>query len=226
MNQGQIEGLSIIIPAAGQSLRMGLGPKALLQLDGRSLLQRVSEKALALAAEVIVAAPPGCEAQWALHCPGCRVIGGGEIHLRSVAALMLVATLPLVLIMSVAAPLMSPELVRRVAQAAKLNGIASAYLPSDMPMVRLEDGMITAMIPRHETGMMQAPTAFQRTHFLALLACADDADWQRQAWVEIAMHHHYAIAAVPGEKGNTKLTTIEDWHLAQQSWRQNQTGPG
>ena len=51
--------VTVLVPAAGSGERLGLGPKALLELNGRPVVEWVVRKAAALAGEVIVACPPG-----------------------------------------------------------------------------------------------------------------------------------------------------------------------
>lgn len=215
MSQTQIEDLTIIIPAAGNGERLGLGPKALLQLDGRTLLSWVSAKAKTLAAEVIVSAPPGLTKEWERHCPGCRVIEGGETHLTSMAALAASANLPLLLNLNVAMPFASADLIRKVTNAARVNGIAGGYLPPDLPVAQINNEMVVAILSRQETAVAQGPNAYQRKLLLAIFAQADEIDWRRQSCLEIAMRYGYTIAAVTGERNNIKLTTIEEWKLAQ-----------
>jgi len=49
--------VSCLIPGAGTGERLGLGPKAFLQLQDRPLLYWVAERALQVADEVLVALP-------------------------------------------------------------------------------------------------------------------------------------------------------------------------
>ena len=49
--------VSFLIPAAGTGERLGMGPKGLLELQGRPLLCWLADKALQVAGEVLVAVP-------------------------------------------------------------------------------------------------------------------------------------------------------------------------
>jgi 2-C-methyl-D-erythritol 4-phosphate cytidylyltransferase len=210
-----IKDLSIVIPAAGLGERLGLGPKALLQLGDDSLLQWISRKALTVAAEVIVAAPHDNIDLWSQHCPGCRVIEGGPSFLTSMTKLIQAATQPWVMNLSVSMPFVSTNLMRSVGDAARHSGIAGAFLPMDMPVAQVKDGSVAAMYPRQACAVAQGPNAYRRDHLLAMIRCADAADWQRQSFLEIAMRHGYSINTVIGEKTNMKITNPEDWALAQ-----------
>jgi 2-C-methyl-D-erythritol 4-phosphate cytidylyltransferase len=215
MNMTRIDDLSIVIPAAGGGERLGLGPKALLLLDGRPLLHWICAKARALSPEVIVAVPPGCLSDWAAHCPGCRLIEGGETHLASMARLIQAASLSWLMNLNVSMPFTPPHLMRAVAEAAKADGIAGAFLPLELPLASIVDGKVRQLLPRRQTGIAQGPNAYRRQYLLDLIARADDEDWGRQSFLEIALRHGHAISAVPGEKTNIKITTPEDWRQAQ-----------
>lgn len=215
MSATRIDDLSIVIPAAGGGERLGLGPKALLRLDGQPLLHWLCAKARSLSPEVIVAVPPGCLTTWAGHCPGCRLIEGGATHLASMTRLIEAATLPLLMNLNVSMPFTPLTLMRTVAEAARTNGIAGAFLPLELPLARIVEGRVSQLLPRQQTGIAQGPNAYRRQYLLDLIARADAEDWRRQSFLEIALRHGHAISAVPGVKTNIKLTTPEDWRQAQ-----------
>jgi 2-C-methyl-D-erythritol 4-phosphate cytidylyltransferase len=210
-----IEDLAVVIPAAGLGERLGLGPKALLQIGERSLLQWISLKAKTVAAEVIVAAPDDCIELWSQHCPGCQVIVGGSSHLKSVANLVQAATHPWIMNLNVSMPFTSSNLMRRVADAARRSGISGAFLPIDLPVAQVQNGCVSAMYAGQTFSIAQGPNAYRRDLLLNLIRYADEVDWQRQSFLEIAMVHGCRIDTVVGEKSNIKITSPEDWALAQ-----------
>lgn len=210
-----ITDLSIVIPAAGRGERLGLGPKALLRLGDRSLLQWISRKAQMVATEVIVAAPHGRVDLWSQHCPGCSIVEGGGSHLSSMTKLIQAATQPWVMNLNVSMPFASVNLMRRVAEAARSRGIAGAFLPLDLPVAQVSDASVLAMYPGRTCAIAQGPNAYRRDYLLELIQRADASDWQRQSFLEIAVQHGYSIDTVVGEKNNIKITSPEDWALAQ-----------
>lgn len=215
MSTARVDDLSVVIPAAGDGERLGLGPKALLPLAGQPLLRWISAKARALSPEVIVAVPPGCLKTWAAHCPGCRLIEGGATHLASMTRLIEAATLPWLMNLNVSMPFTPLALMHAVAAAAKAEGIAGAFLPLELPLANIVAGKVTQLLPRQQTGIAQGPNAYRRQILLDLIARADAEDWRRQSFLEIALRHGHAIATVPGVKTNIKITTPEDWRQAQ-----------
>ncbi len=209
-----IHDLSIVIPAAGVGERLGLGPKAILELGGASLLHWISQKARRVALEVIVAAPSALVETWASHCPGCRVIEGGESNLQSMTLLIEAASRPWLMNLNVSMPFVSVELMRNVVAAARQRGIAGAFLPIDVPLGQVQQGTVFDLQPGAAFALAQGPNAYRREDLLALIRLADDADWQCQSFLEIATRHNYPIAAVPGERSNIKITSPEDWAMA------------
>ncbi len=210
--------LTIVIAAAGSGERLGLGAKALLEIDGHSLLYWLSTKAKKVAAKVIVAIPPADIAQqafWVAHCPGCEIIEGAESHLRTFAKLVHAADLPWIMNLNVSLPFVSVAMMHKVAAAANETGIAGAFLKLDLPVAQVEDAAVKFFSPSRQATLAQGPNAYLRSHLLDLIARADEADWARQSFLEIATRHGFNITAVAGEKTNIKITTAEDWVFAQ-----------
>ncbi len=215
--------LSIIIPAAGQGKRLGLGPKALLELNGHSLLYWVSQKALQLSSEVIVAIPSNAlPAHWETHCPGCQIILGGDSHLDTMSRLIQHCTQEWVMNMNSAMPFTSLPLARRVADAVMLQGdaadkahIAAAFLAIDLPVAQEHEHRALELITQGDLGIFSGPNCYSRQLLCDLIANADAQDWQQQSFLQIAMRHGHAIQTVPGDKSNIKITHTEDWIFAQ-----------
>ena len=81
-------GLSFLMLAAGAGKRLGLGPKAFLELHGRPLLCWLADKAWQVADEVLVAVPEDCVEATAALLPGCRVIAGAVSRQDSLGLLV------------------------------------------------------------------------------------------------------------------------------------------
>lgn len=208
------EDLAILIPGAGAGLRLGRGPKAFLELEGRPLAAWVARKARTLAAEVIVAVPPGLCAAFAAACPGCRVLEGGESRQDSVARLVEASTRPLLLLQDAARPFASLDLMRAVAAAAAESGAAGAFLEPDVPVARLLNGRVVEAFEPDQVGIFQAPQAFARELLVRTLALADARGWKAQSTLQLVLRAGIPVRAVPGEKTNLKVTTEEDWKMA------------
>jgi 2-C-methyl-D-erythritol 4-phosphate cytidylyltransferase len=206
--------LSILVPAAGQGDRLGLGPKALLRINGRSLLSWLAAKALRCSDEVIVAAPPGRCGEWEAECPGCRVVPGAGTHLASLARLVREAGRPWVLNVNVSMPFVSEHMIREVAAAARSTGAAGAFLEPDIPVAELEAGVLRGFRPRQGIGLAQGPNAYDRALLLSILDKADEQDWSQQSLLQVVTRHGVRVTAVKGERRHIKITDETDWALA------------
>lgn len=199
--------VSVLIPAAGTGERLGLGPKALLPLAGRPLLDWVIDKVGPLGAEILVALPPGTAVR-----TQCRCITGGASRQESLRLLSQAATRPWVLVWDAARPFGSVTLGRAVLAAAASGGAAAAVLANDVPLV--VPGL-QAPIASGEAFALQTPQAFDRELLQAVTARAQLEGWAAQSPIQLLMRAGHTPALVPGEKLNLKVTTIEDWTLAQ-----------
>ncbi len=207
--------LSILIPAAGIGERLGLGPKAFLELGGKPLVSWLAQKALKVAAEVLIAAPPGHLDRMIALCPGCRCIQGGPNHQETVARLVEVSTKPRLLVQLVARPFVTARLMRAVAAAAGETGAAGAFLELEVPTARIQGGFVVHAFRRDEIGVFQAPQAFDRDLLSGVLAEAAVQGWLEQSTLQLVLRAGLPVRVVPGEKTNLKLTTVEDWKLAE-----------
>jgi 2-C-methyl-D-erythritol 4-phosphate cytidylyltransferase len=109
----QIADVTVLVPAAGSGERLGLAPKALLELQGRPVLEWVVRKAMRIAAEVIVACPPGVHPVLPAQCRWMR-IDGGPTRQHSVRLLAHAGTRPWVIVWDAARPFTSVALAQAV----------------------------------------------------------------------------------------------------------------
>lgn len=105
---------SSVILAGGQSTRMGRD-KAWLQLGGKPLLQLAVEKVRAAgAAEVFISGKPG-EDYSSLKCPVLLDLEPGFGPMGGIERALRLASSPLVLVLAVDLPQMTPEFLRKLA---------------------------------------------------------------------------------------------------------------
>ena len=216
--------VSAIVAAGGRGQRLGAGvPKQLLDLGGRSILQR-SVDALAssgLVTDIVVVLPEplvaGAEAT--LGGPGVRVVPGGARRQDSVA-LGFEATLPsvdVVLVHDAARPLVSRGIIARTIDAAASQGAAIAAVRARDTVKRAGDregrAVILATLPREEIWLAQTPQAFRYEVLREAVElgrrgveATDEA-----ALAELAGH---TVCLVEGDLLNMKITTAEDLRLA------------
>lgn len=206
--------VSFLIPAAGTGERLGMGPKGFLELRGRPLLCWLADKALQVAAEVLVAVPAQHVDEVARMLPGCRVIAGGATRHDSVARLARTASGEWCLVHDAARPFASVALFRGVLAAARPTGCAGAFLDPEVPVARIGGGVVLHAFERAEVAVFQAPQVFARGMLLDLIAQAEAVGRRPQSTLQLALQAGVPVAAVPGEKHNIKLTTPHDWRHA------------
>lgn len=207
--------VTVVIPAAGIGQRLGLGPKALLELNNEPLIVWVTKKALLLSDDVVVAVPPGYLEIFRQLCPQCRCIDGGATRQETVARLLLAADRDWLVLVDVARPFFSGNLMSSVWSAAKETGAAGAFLSPDVPVALLSGDRVARDFRPDEVGVLQSPQAFSRALLQTVYEEAVRRQWEEQSTVQLFLRAGHAVRAVPGEKTNIKVTTPDDWRLAQ-----------
>jgi len=207
--------LSVVIPAAGAGERLGLGPKASLELAGKPILTWLTDKLSRLSDEVIVAVPPGQLSQFETLCPTARCIEGGVTRQESVERLFAASSRPWILLSDAARPFITPGLCVAVLATARIHGAAAAALTPDVPVSRIREGFFSEVLIPRDTGIFQTPQVFSRTVLETTLARAKAEGWAEQSTLQLVLRAGFRAAAVPGEKTNIKLTTPEDWRFGQ-----------
>jgi 2-C-methyl-D-erythritol 4-phosphate cytidylyltransferase len=212
------EALAIVL-AAGEGERLGRGPKAFLDVGGRSILSMAVGAAAACPEvdELVIAAPAGFLEHVARSIvpavsKPCRAVLGGRNRQESVLlALQTVAPdRPVIVCHDAARPFAAPELFSAVIAALADADGAVPVLPVPDTVKRVREGYIETTVPREELKLAQTPQAFagpalRDAHERGAatgMRCTDDA-----ALLEWA---GYQVRAIPGEPVNFKITTAED----------------
>lgn len=223
--------IAAIIAAAGAGTRLGLGSKALVELNGRTTLSRVLDLFLGLpeVEHIVVVGPPdqldraGDEVRLLDPIKPVTVCAGGETRQQSVrAGLAHLDGFSHVLIHDAARPLASPQLVRRVLRAAIEEGAAIPGLPPRDAVKRIESGRLVESLDRSRVVLAQTPQGFAyqllvRAHFEAAdagLVGDDDA--------QLVAASGHPVVVVAGEPTNIKLTTAEDRELLEALIREHE----
>ena len=202
--------VAALIPAAGEGLRLGRGPKALVTVAGETLLNRAVKAFAGLVDEVVVAAPPKVEG--GLELSGMRVVSGGVTRQESVYNLLQATDADTVLIHDAARPFLSRQVIEAVIDAVKTYGAASTVAAVADTLIEAQTGRV---IDRGTLRAVQTPQGFRRELILAAHehalrsghAATDDAGLVR------ALGHE--VALVEGNSWLLKVTTQADLELAE-----------
>lgn len=216
-----------LIVAAGRGLRAGGGlPKQYREIGGRMVLRRtfeafISHPQLDTALAVIhpddlalyhQAAPNDPRVQSPAH--------GGDSRAASVLAGLraLAAYAPShVLIHDGARPFLDPATIDAILDALGHAEGAVATLAAVDAMRGSTDGALGPAIPREGVQRMQTPQAFRFDAILAALEAAESAGALAALPDDVtaAMEAGLTVVAVPGDPRNIKLTTAEDFDMAE-----------
>jgi 2-C-methyl-D-erythritol 4-phosphate cytidylyltransferase/2-C-methyl-D-erythritol 2,4-cyclodiphosphate synthase len=213
--------VTAIIAAGGSGARFGAGqPKQLLTLAGRPILERAVGAFLAspLISEVIVALPATLLADPPPYLQQTRLqlVEGGTTRRASVAAALahVREDSALVAIHDAARPLVSPALIARTIEAARLSGAAIAALPIHDTVKRSgADGIIVETVPRTGLFGAQTPQVFGADILRRALAGAGAVAATDEAM--LVERSGYPVTLVDGDPGNIKITTAEDLRMAE-----------
>lgn len=209
-----------VIVAAGSSRRMDGIDKLGQDLEGRTVLQR-SVDAMAggrsVRGVVLVVAPERLEAvaaePWIAE-RGTHVVAGGDRRQDSVAAGVRAANAPVVLVHDGARPLVSSALVDAVADAARRHGAAIPVIAMPDSLKRVEAGRIVGGVSREGVYAAQTPQGARRDVLLAALESLASGPETFTDEAELLGRYGVAVASVPGETANLKLTVPADLDVA------------
>ena len=215
-----------LVAAAGSSSRMGGVNKLLQPLDGIPVLARTLT-ALQMARridEIVVAAREEdfleisrlCRTYGITKCT--KVIRGGESRAHSVllAALEAGEDMELLAVQDGARPLVTPELIDAVAEAAARTGAAApAVAVKDTIKSVREDGTVAETLDRSVLRAVQTPQIFEGSLLKAALQAAVEGDIPVTDDCSAVERLGKRVYLVDGDDENLKITTPVDLILAE-----------
>jgi len=215
-----------LVAAAGNSLRMGGVNKLLQPLEGVPVLVRtlaalqvagsVDEIVIAAREEDILEISELCRTYGLSKCT--KVIRGGESRVHSVllAALEASPDMELLAVHDGARPLVTPELIDRVAAAAGRCGAAApAVAVKDTVKAVREDGAVEETLERERRRAVQTPQVFEASLLKAALQSALEAEAPVTDDASAVERLGKVVFLVEGEEENLKITTPMDLILAE-----------
>lgn len=201
-----------LIPAAGSGTRLGLGPKAFVEVAGTSLLARSVAALERLVDEVVVALPQGLALPAGVNA---RAIVGGETRQESVYRLLQATSADVVLIHDAARPFLPENVVHALLEAVAEAGAATVALPVADTLVRAGVGENWGeVVARDGLWAVQTPQGFRRE---LLFRAHEQAQADGHAATDDAgliARQGGAVRLVPGDARLFKVTTPGDLHLA------------
>ena len=220
--------VTAIIAAGGRGRRLGAsGPKQLLVLAGRTILQRAVDAfdASDRVDEIVVVLPPELvgdarERVWleARKTP-LAIVAGGARRQDSVARGFdrVSAGAEIVVVHDAARPFVTAALIDATIEAARRHGVAVAGLTASDTVKWTQVGPdgeeVRETLPRESIVLAQTPQAFRRSMLEAALALGRSVEATDEATLAERAGHRVHIVA--GDRRNIKITTEADLPLAQ-----------
>jgi 2-C-methyl-D-erythritol 4-phosphate cytidylyltransferase len=201
--------IGVILVAAGEGSRFG-GPKALIELAGQTLLHRSAHALGSFGDRVAVLREADLERA---DLPGWTIVAGGARRRDSVAAGLaaLRSASGIVLVHDAARPLVPPEVVARVAEAATRAPAVIPVVPVTDTIKHVEGNRVVETPDRAALVAVQTPQAF-RVDLLRRALEASDSDATDEAALVEALG--VPVLTVPGDPRNLKITAPEDLQVA------------
>jgi 2-C-methyl-D-erythritol 4-phosphate cytidylyltransferase/2-C-methyl-D-erythritol 2,4-cyclodiphosphate synthase len=206
--------VTAIIAAGGSGRRLGSDlPKQLLEVAGKSLLQRSVEAFTGhpSVTDVIVVLPPSLAAAPPAWLDGVTIVAGGARRQDSVANACAVVKREseVVLVHDAARPFVTPDVITRAIDGAAAHGAAIAAVPVADTVKRVSGpAVIVETLPREEIFLAQTPQAFRRPVLMAAVAAGRELDATEEAM--LAERAGHPVHVVAGDPANVKITTAGD----------------
>ena len=215
-----------LVAAAGSSARMGGINKLLQPLDGVPVLVRtltalqragrIDEIVVAAREEDVVEISRLCRTYGITKC--AKVVRGGESRTHSVllAALEARPDAELLAVQDGARPLVTPELIDAVAEAAAKTAAAAPAVPvKDTVKTVREDGTVDRTLDRDALRAAQTPQIFEASLLKAALQSALEAGAAVTDDCSAVERLGKRVYLVEGDEENLKITTPVDLLLAE-----------
>lgn len=201
-----------LVPAAGSGTRLGLGPKAFVEVAGQSLLARSVAALAPHVDEVIVALPPGLALPDGI---AARAIMGGETRQDSVHRLLQATSADIVLIHDAARPFLPENVIHALLEAVAESGAATVALPVADTLVRAGVGETWGdLVQREGLWAVQTPQGFRRELLLRAHAQAVADGFAATDDAGLIARQGSPVRLVAGDARLFKVTTPGDLQLA------------
>lgn len=224
--------VAVIIPAAGMGSRIGAVPKQFRNLGNETLLRRSIGRFTGMKEiiQVVVVVPKSrmSEAKADLESidfDGLVLTQGGATRQESVrnGLEQVSADARVVLVHDAARPFVSTEEIREVISAVRDHGAASLAIPVADTLRKVAGTTFAETVSREDTFRMQTPQGFQMTLLVAAHREAAETGWQTTDDVDLVMRQGHPVRVINGRSANFKITTPEDWELAEMMVRDAMT---
>ncbi|HET6568217.1 MAG TPA: 2-C-methyl-D-erythritol 4-phosphate cytidylyltransferase [Rhodothermales bacterium] len=220
--------VGVLIPAAGSGARMGGERKQFRSLGGEPLLVRtlMAFERHPQVRHIVVAVPSDCDKSFRDVLQGAgiskvsAVVPGGSTRQDSVlrALRALPASADVVLVHDAVRPFVRTEYISAVIAAVETFGAAALAVPVADTLRKGKDGSFGQTVPRDGLFRMQTPQGFRRTLLEEAYRVAARSHTRTTDDVALVMASDFPVHIVEGGPENVKITTPQDWNMAEALW--------
>jgi len=216
-------GISAIIPAAGQGKRFGK-KKQLILINNRPLLfyTLIPFIKCGLINEIIIALPPEdidfvnkylIELNYEKKI---NLIEGGQERQYSVlnAISQTNKNNDIICIHDAVRPFISLEILEKTIESCILNGAAIVAVPSVDTLKKIKNSYVAKTVSRETIWKAQTPQIFKRSILERSLSVAIKSNMNETDESSIVEKAGYKVSIVEGSPLNIKITSEEDWMIA------------
>lgn len=215
----------VIIPAAGQGKRMGVGKnKLLIELNGIPILIHTLQifQSDEECDGIILAIHPHDKVEFTFLLKKYKItkvkniVSGGTERQHSIFnALKTVTSDGIILVHDAARPFVRKEHIHRLTVAAEKTGAAIIGVPAKDTMKKVKDWQIVETVERSSLWAVQTPQAFRMSVLLEAYELAESQKFLGTDDASLVERLSIPIEMVEGDYDNIKLTTTEDLHFAE-----------
>lgn len=216
--------VGVVIPAAGTGERFG-GKKQFKTLRGRPIyyhallpfleIESVSEVVVVMPEESIQQADR--ELRSVTTAKSIQVIAGGKRRQDSVykGINALSKNCEYICIHDAVRPFVTQDQILNVISAGRNTGGAILAIPAKDTVKQVKSKEIRATIPREKVWLAQTPQVFRRRRFIEACQSVEDSETQITDESSIMEQFGDIVSVVEGSALNIKITTPEDWIIAE-----------
>lgn len=210
-----MNGVAGIVLAAGMGDRVGLGPKAFFELNGKSLMRIATTLLSAHVDRVLVGVPDGYRDRAFSEMKGtAEIIEGGRTRFETICRLAERCHEEYVMLHEAARPFATPELVARVLEAGLRSGAAVAVTKSVSGVTLLDGGFVSRPLPKGQAYVLQTPQMYRSDLLAQGVTYARAHGLEDPNPYELLEVLGFPVEAVAGDEANMKITTLLDWEIA------------
>lgn len=205
-----------VVPAAGEGRRLGKGPKALLKIDGQTLLEHVVNTLEGVVEKIVIGVPAEHTERIGSTLKGrAEIADGGSTRQATIGKLIEKTTSDIILIHDGNRPFADKKMFIDVAEAASKYGAASTFINNNNTIGCSKDCYIVESVPRETARLSQTPQAYKRSLLIKAYKKADEDGFKAHSTWELILRLGKQVKVVQGDERNLKITTSFDWEIAQ-----------